>query len=136
MYGFVQYQGGYGRTFLGCLVVASVSRRAGVRHPAGHFQIGDGHAQIMPENVLRVLLAQVAMVRVNCFGIGRIGAIKNADRKCNVPRRYGGTLDPLTLMVKGEHLTVFTSWQPRFSLRPTKNRVQLKIEMIRRGKLY
>jgi hypothetical protein len=80
-----------------------MSRRSCVRDPAGNFQIGDGHMQIMPENVFRVLLAQVAMIGVNCFGVRRIGRIKNADRKCDVPRRYSGTLDPLTLVVKREH---------------------------------
>ena len=63
--------------------------------------------QIMSKNVFRVFLTQIAMIRAKSVGVSLIGRIKNPDRKCDVPRGYSGTLDPLTLVVKREHHCCF-----------------------------
>ena len=104
MYGFVQYRVVRERGWIQAgLVVASLIGRSCIGDPVGHVQIRDGYMKIIPKDVFRVLLAQVAVVRMNSVGARHLCRIKNADRKCDVPRWYSGTLDPLTLMVKREH---------------------------------
>jgi len=88
---------------LACLVMASMARQPGTRHPVGHVKIGDGYMQVMSKHMFGVLFAQVALIGMDPVRISRIGRIKNPDRKGDVTCRDRGTLDPLTLVVQREH---------------------------------
>ena len=86
----------------------------------------------MSKNVFCMLITQVALIRKHHVTIGSVNGIKNANREDYVPCRDRGTLDPLTLVVKGVHRYCFYLMAAPFFTETHEKQSASKIEMIRR----